>query len=502
MSIEAGFIQALREDPHDDETRLIYADWLDERGDPRGEFLRVQVELANGVPDLEHRERLHQRSAELLAAYEAQWLGPLRSLCEAVWWRRGQPHLVMTAATLLRSSVARQAATLFERALVAEVRVVDTPPNIRDNLVASRVYEYLPHLALDGLGLGDAHFHGLLNNPHFRGLRSLSLAGNDLGPGSVRRLLASPVIETLVEIDLRNNRLNSGSYWALTTHEGADRLRDLRLHCNPLDAAARDALTAWRSIRLARRPGRKRLLNSLGMELVWIGPGTYRRGSPPEEVGRYDDEGPRQVVTVSRGFYLAAFQVTQTEYERVTGQNPARHNGPHHPVEMVSWQEANDFCARLSAMPEEAALGRRYRLPTEAEWEWAARCGWDHTALPEGREVTPWLANFGGSIGHPLPVGSFPPTPWGLYDQSGNLWDWCADWYAEYPSASPDPLIDPTGPETGSQRSLRGGSWYGPARNGRCSCRGSDSPLTHDHFYGFRVLLEIFLEGERGASAP
>src|SRR2546425_101635 len=100
MTTEAGFIQALRENP-EEETRLIFADWLDDQGDPRGEFFRLQTKLAGWVPDLEHREQLHRRCRELLAAHEADWLGPLPALCEEIVWERGQPHLTLSAGTVV-----------------------------------------------------------------------------------------------------------------------------------------------------------------------------------------------------------------------------------------------------------------------------------------------------------------------------------------------------------------------------------------------------------------
>jgi len=492
MSTEAGFIQALRDDPSDDETRLIYADWLDERGDPRGEFFRVQVRLADGVADLDERRRLHQRSRDLLAAHEARWLGPLAKLCESVWWRRGQPVVTLSARTVLQASLARRAAQLFEQAVVAEARVVNAPQNIRPNLVESPVFQHLPHLVLDGLDLDDYHLARLVQNPHFRGFRSLSLAGNNLGHVSVNRLLTSPAADGLVALDLRNNRLHDASFWAIANSDLGGRLRDLRLHGNPLGPIGLAGYVAWRTPRLAA----SRRVNSVGMELTYIAPGTYLRGSPDDEPGRYPDEGPRRAVTISRGFYLAAFQTTQDEYQRVTGSNPARFHpgnggGLNHPVEMVSWEEAAAFCERLSRLPDEAAAGHRYRLPTEAEWEYAARCGWDDAPLPDNRTPSAWLANYGGSPGRTVPVGSYPPTPWGHYDLAGNLWDWSADWYGDYPEAVAEPAVDPTGPETGSQRVLRGASWYGPSRNLRCACRGSDSPTIRDHYYGFRVLLEV-----------
>jgi uncharacterized protein (TIGR02996 family) len=491
MSTEDGFIRALREDPQDDETRLIFADWLDERDDPRGEFFRLQTELADWVPDLERRQSLHQRCAELLARHGRDWLGQLSDLCEEIVWERGQPHVAISIPALLGSEIA----PLFESAIVGQVRVLERAGRL-DELVAGHHFEYLPHLHLDRLGLEDRHLVALAANPHFRGVRTLSLATNSLTEAGLRRLLASPGAADLTALDLRNNRLHDDAVWELMSWDGLARLNDLDVHGNAIGPVALETLSAWRRSRLAERPGHSRRINSLGMEFVWIPAGTYLRGALPDDPDRHDDESPRYATTLSRGFYLGRFQVTQGQYQRVVGTNPSRfnagnHGGFNHPVEMVSWEEASEFCVVLGALPAEKKVGHRYRLPTESEWEHAARCGWDHTVFPWDRRMTPWLANYGETVGHTVPVGSYPPNPWGLCDMTGNLWDWCADWSELYPKNLRQPLLDPRGPRSGSQRVLRGGSWYGPAQNVRCSSRGSDSPTTHDHYYGFRVVLEV-----------
>ncbi len=181
--------------------------------------------------------------------------------------------------------------------------------------------------------------------------------------------------------------------------------------------------------------------------------------------------------------------MTQEQYERVMGPgtNPSARKGePARPVENVTWQEARDFCTRLSERPEEKAAGRRYRLPTEAEWEYACRAG-TTTPFSCGDQLTGERANCnGGEDGGPVPVGSYPPNAWGLYDMHGNVAEWCADGHGPYPEG---PLRDPTGPETGLSRVVRGGSWADPPSECRSAARGLERPAARSGRVGFRVVL-------------
>ena len=187
-------------------------------------------------------------------------------------------------------------------------------------------------------------------------------------------------------------------------------------------------------------PLEKEIANAVGMKLLLIPVGKFARGSPPEEAGRSADEGPVREIEISQPFYLAAHEVTQGQFERVTGRNPSwfRPDGEgraavkdlatqQFPVESVSWSDADEFCRRLSELPEEKAAGRVYRLPTEAEWEYACRAG---SADPV---LTPKQANIDTrdktSLQRPAPVGSYPPNAWGLFDMHGNVFEWCSDWY-------------------------------------------------------------------------
>ena len=190
------------------------------------------------------------------------------------------------------------------------------------------------------------------------------------------------------------------------------------------------------------------------MALVWIPPGTFLMGSPESEEGRDRDEGPPHAVTISRGFWLGQNAVTQGQWEAVMGSNPSRFKEATRPVEQVSWNNVQAFIGKLNAAEGRAV----YRLPTEAEWEYACRAG-TTTRYSFGDDESPlgeyawWKEN---SEGCTHPVGEKKPNPWGLYDLHGNVWEWCQDRYGRYASG---PQTDPTGPTKGSPRVGRGGSW-------------------------------------------
>jgi formylglycine-generating enzyme required for sulfatase activity len=194
-------------------------------------------------------------------------------------------------------------------------------------------------------------------------------------------------------------------------------------------------------------------------------------------------------VALTKPFCLGVHPVTQEQYERVMGKNPSYFKGSQNPVENVSWKEAVEFCRRLSELPEEKAAGRVYRLPTEAEWEYACRAG-TTTDYSFGNDESDlgeyaWYDDNSGDTTHP--VGRKKPNRWGLYDMHGNVWEWCEDWYVEnLPKAA---VTDPTGPASGSRRVNRGGGWYYLAYSCRSASRSRSTPAGRDRNYGFRVLL-------------
>jgi len=238
--------------------------------------------------------------------------------------------------------------------------------------------------------------------------------------------------------------------------------------------------------------------------MAFIPPGTFRMGSPPEEVGRYDWEGPQTAVTISRGFWMGKYEVTQGEYSAVMGSNPSCFQPPSatadtkRPVESVNWLDVTNYCATLTQ--RERAAGRIatnavYRLPTEAEWEYACR-GWTSTRFSYGDDPGytnlsnyAWCLDNSGGTTHP--VGQKLPNPWGLYDMHGNVWEWCQDWYGDYAGGI---AVDPRGPATGDAYGVcRGGGWggwdgWGGARDCRSAYRQVINP---DHWpgIGFRVVL-------------
>ena len=251
------------------------------------------------------------------------------------------------------------------------------------------------------------------------------------------------------------------------------------------------------------RPCLPAIGNSLGMVFVLIPPGTFWMGSPSRESGRYPDESPLHEVEITRPFYLGIHSVTQEQYERVVGRNPSgfvvggssesRVTGldtRHFPVESITWNDAAAFCRMLSAVPAEKRAKRAYRLPTEAEWEYACRAGSSRPYHFRSR-LGQHHANFNGprSLGRPCPVGSYPPNAFGLYDMCGNIWNWCNDWFdTDYYRVSPRQA--PPGPEPTGRHVFRGGSWYSVRRNCRAACRSADSDGFADLYVGMRAVLE------------
>jgi formylglycine-generating enzyme required for sulfatase activity len=237
----------------------------------------------------------------------------------------------------------------------------------------------------------------------------------------------------------------------------------------------------------AIRPGE--ILNSLGMKLVRIPAGKFLMGSPANEPDRYDDEGPQHEVEISQSFYVGVYEVTQEEYQKVMGTNPswfsaqgggkdqvANQDTRRFPVENVSWNDAVEFCRKLSDLPDEKRAGRVYHLPTEAEWEYACRGG-ARSSEPFhfGKTLSTDQANIDSRLGRTAAVGSYPANGYGLHDMHGNVWEWCQDWRGNYPGGF---VKDPTGPENGTSRVLRGGSWFGEPRDARSAYRLGHGPAS------------------------
>jgi formylglycine-generating enzyme required for sulfatase activity len=217
------------------------------------------------------------------------------------------------------------------------------------------------------------------------------------------------------------------------------------------------------------------------MKLVLIRPGKFMMGSPDSEQGRDGNEGPQHEVIITKPFYIGLTEVTQAQYEAIMGANPSKFTGPTNPVDSVIWDEATEFCRKLSEK-----TGKTVRLPTEAEWEYACRAGSKtRFSFGDSDSVLGDYAWYGSnSGGKTQPVGQKKPNAWGLYDMHGNVWEWCADWFGSYSSGS---STDPQGAGSGGRRVVRGGSWHGIATDSfRCAYRTDRAPSDRNVFYGFR----------------
>ena len=183
-----------------------------------------------------------------------------------------------------------------------------------------------------------------------------------------------------------------------------------------------------------------------------------------------------------------AFEIRQVHYRAVMGVNPSAHEHDQNPVESVSWADAVEFCETLSGRDEERMAGRSYRLPTEAEWEYACRAG--TTSMYHFADEQADLSNHAwfktNASAGPGQVGRKSPNAWGLYDMHGNVWEWCLDWYASYPGGS---VMDPSGPPSGADRVYRGGSWGDVPAASRASFRNGRGPEFHLGSLGLRVAL-------------
>jgi formylglycine-generating enzyme required for sulfatase activity/serine/threonine protein kinase len=270
------------------------------------------------------------------------------------------------------------------------------------------------------------------------------------------------------------------------------------------------------------------MTNSIGMKLVLMPPGEFQMGSPKELIEEelkahaddqwYKDhlpgEGPQHRVRITKPFCLGVTEVTQEEYQQVMGKNPSGFSATgkqkdkvggqdtkRFPVENVSWDEAVEFCRKLSDRPEEKVAGRWYRLPSEAQWEHACRAGsMGRFSFSSGRSGIPkeseehelsdhgWFAGNCGAMTHA--VGGKRASAWGLYDMHGNVWEWCQDWYDKdyYEKSVTD---NPAGPPGGSFRVFRGGCWFGPAGSCRSAIRGYDGPGFSFFVVGLRVSLVL-----------
>ena len=258
-----------------------------------------------------------------------------------------------------------------------------------------------------------------------------------------------------------------------------------------------DRFGLWMEVLLEGKPNRFR----------WIEPGEFWMGSPEGEAGRNANEGPRHVVRLTEGFWLAETACSQSVWQSVMGSNPSLFIDPQNPVEMVSWDDVQGFLREL----EKRLPGVKADLPTEAEWEYACRAGCE-TAFSWGDGIAPDQANYDATNSYAdgptgeyrertVPVKSYAPNAWGLYQMHGNVWEWCADGPREYDGA---PQVDPRGPEGGeaeAPRAVRGGSWFHNPHGLRAASRNRRHRDGRNVLQGFRFSLRSTSQ-QRGAERP
>ncbi|KPA12857.1 serine/threonine protein kinase [Candidatus Magnetomorum sp. HK-1] len=236
------------------------------------------------------------------------------------------------------------------------------------------------------------------------------------------------------------------------------------------------------------------ITNSIGMNFVYIHPGTFIMGSPPDEPGRETDE-TRHVVTLTNGYFIQTTEITQGQWKEIMGNNPSVFNtcGDNCPVENITWNNVQSFIDKLN----QKEGTDKYRLPTEAEWEYAARAG-TTTAIPNGQMIETSceydsnmdeMGWYCGNADKTHPVAQKKPNKWWLFDMHGNVWEFCQDWYDSYPV---DPVVNPVGPGSGPYRVLRGGSWRSPGANSsRSASRHNISSKSYYNNVGARLVYNV-----------
>ena len=223
-------------------------------------------------------------------------------------------------------------------------------------------------------------------------------------------------------------------------------------------------------------------VNGVTFTMISVEGGTFTMGATPEQVSdAYDDEKPAHQVTLN-DFYIGKYEVTQELWTAVMGNNPSTYSGTNLPVESVTWSDCQTFISKLNEL-----TGKTFRLPTEAEWEYAARGGNKSKGYKySGSNTLSDVAWYSGNSSKPQKVGTKAPNELGIYDMSGNIWEWCSDWYGNYESSA---QTNPTGPATGTARMIRGGGWDDVAKFCRVSLRTCMPPAFSYYGFGFRLVL-------------
>jgi uncharacterized protein (TIGR02996 family) len=492
MATEEEFLRALQQAPDDGELRLIFADWLEDQGDQRAPLVRLQAMPSRWEPDFQKRVEMQRQELLLIEQLGQGFLGPLQPYCRDWHIDRGLAHVTIEARRFTGRRFAAVARDYLHQAWVGTIRLTDLERGNFDNLEGATWLRSLASLDMRNAGLNDAELTALLANPHLENLTWLDLSGNQLTDQCVSVLAGFPWFPRLHWLDLRNNLLRPEGMSRLVQTYLPDERRRLDLHGN-LGASPTVGDPA-------------RVVNSIGMEFAPIPAGSFLMGSPPEEEERHEREGPRHLVALTRPFFLGVYPVTQGQYQRIMGENPSlfsetNQGGPVHPVDSVTHTQAIEFCRRLSELPEEKKALRVYRLPTEAEWEHAARAGTSLTPFCFGSSLSAWQANFDGTrpygsasrgpnLRRTTPVGLYRQrNAYNLFDMYGNVWEWTADRFDEnyYQHSPPE---DPRGPESGNRYGLRGGGWYFYGMVNRAAFRGHGAEGYTQNFIGFRVAMD------------
>ncbi len=372
------------------------------------------------------------------------------------------------------------------------------------------IYDFTPDRGIDGMCIDvQGNIYGAAGREKTTGLFVISPVGE--------LLLHHPLPDfatnaTFGGDDLRDLYLTTTGnvYHFRTVNEGT--ATPLRKAKSPLKALP-DAVS-WKPQSImpsAPASSESELVNSIGMKLARIKAGSFQMGSPVGETSRQTDEVVHDV-EIGNDFYLGAFEVTQAEYSKIMGREEshfskngtgrfqvAGKNTQRFPAERVSRDDALEFCKRLSELPQEKNAKRVYRLPTEAEWEYASRAG-TNGIFGLGDSLTSSQANFNGNspygdgwkgpfLNRPTEVGSYKPNDWGLYDMHANVWEWCSDPYqADYYQASVSK--DPIGPSSGRLGVIRGGSWISAGSTCRSGNRHFYQPESRNGLIGFRVVCQ------------
>lgn len=217
------------------------------------------------------------------------------------------------------------------------------------------------------------------------------------------------------------------------------------------------------------------LILGVRIKMIWVEPGTFIMGSPSDELGRTPERETQHEVKITKGYWLAETELTQTQWEKIMGSNPSLNTGENLPVDQVSFDDIQKFLKKVNTNKNE------FRLPTETEWEYACRAGVEK-AYSGSRDAMVWHSDNSGRQSHPVRLKE--PNAWGFYDMQGNILEWCSDWFQENNTTD---TLNPKGPETGTHKVQRGGQFTGRTKHTRAADRQRAEPNKRDFYVGFRL---------------